>query len=68
MDINFYFTVFGIAYILIGIFYALKERETIEDFEKKSLEKLKDNEELIKASLDTIQEYKICIENIKVLR
>jgi len=58
MDINFYFTLFGISYILIGIFCALKERETIEDLGKKSLEKLKDHEQLIKAGLDTIQEYK----------
>ena len=63
MDINFYFTVFGIVYILIGILYALKEREAIEDLEKKSLTNRKQNEDLIQASLDTIHEYKnLCRE------
>jgi ABC-type siderophore export system fused ATPase/permease subunit len=59
MEVNLYMSVAMLAYILIGIAYAFKERETIVEIEDKSRTSMSENEELIKSYSNVIQEYKI---------
>lgn len=59
MDSNLYLSIFMLAYILIGIAYAFKERETIVELEDNSRSLMSENEEMIKSYSNVIQEYKI---------